>query len=218
MEKKKILLLMVLGICVLSFIPAVLGATNEKIRSLDEWGELNYSFGYWYAGNRILFFDDWYDNPQVTFDGFILEKEISDGSLDVRVNLYVHNLPCIIGEFRLIGDEYQLFWIFEGVGEFHYFNHFTMDDGDYGIQLPNIYDIWDGFFYENGLHWLGEHFVGYGPGDYYEDDISTSDPVPAKFSLKGLGIAIANLPDDHPLRGFAPVIWAGEFIEIHTIK
>ncbi|MFX0164778.1 MAG: hypothetical protein ACFE9V_05605 [Candidatus Hodarchaeota archaeon] len=204
---QKLTLVTLVGLMVFGLSTGALGANTEKIRPIEEWGEVNPFLGVWFVWPRLFFAYDWYGelaDPDTTYDGFILEKENSDGSLDVKVNLFIHNVPMGV-------LEWQMGLIFMGAGELHFYTEFTMDNGYYGIELPTLDNLIENYTF--GIHGQlkSMHFVAYGSGVYFIEDVS------AKLTFKGLGLVKPDLRDDHPLRGIYPIIWPGEFIKIHTI-
>ncbi|MFX1326631.1 MAG: hypothetical protein ACFE91_00615 [Promethearchaeota archaeon] len=207
---KKLILLTLVGLMISGLSVGVQGTQNEKIRSLNEFGETNPWLGVWYIWPRLFFSYEWYGDfadPSVVYDGFILEKENSDGSLDVMVNLHIKYLTVGVLE---IGKGV----VFMGIGELYFYLKFTMDVGNYGIELPTIDALLEGISEENSLHLKDIHFIATASGYYFEPGM---DAVPAILTFKGLGLVKPNIPEDHPLRLTLPVIWPGEFIEIHII-
>ncbi len=207
---KKLMLLTLVGLMISGFTIGVLGAKTEKIRPLEEWGEVNPWLGVSFVFPRAFFSYDWYGelaDPDITYNGFILEQENSDGSIDVKVNLRIHNLPMGVLE---VGKGL----IFMGIGELYFYIEFTMDNGYYGIELPTLDNLFENYTF--GIHGQLKsiHEIANGSGYYFEPGM---EPVPAQVTYKGLGLVKPDIREDHPLREIYPIIWPGEFINIHMI-
>jgi hypothetical protein len=219
---QKLTLLTLVSLMISGITVGVLGTKTEKIRPIEEWGTVNNDLAWWgvptNVGNMFGVFVSapWYGPyapPDVSYDGFVLEKENSDGSLDVVVNLHIHNLPIALFDAPLW--EWRL--MFGGLGEVFFYLKFKMDIGFYGDPLPTFGEIWWGI----GAQMKSIHFIASGEGDYFEYGADISEPVPAKLSFKGLGLVKPDMPEGHPLGWYLPsgdtIIYPGEFVKIHTI-
>ncbi|MFX1430957.1 MAG: hypothetical protein ACFFCY_12415 [Promethearchaeota archaeon] len=211
MKKTKIILITTLGICMLSFIPAVLGkadcrpiedftATNSNILAYvdPESGLLVVPHGLW-----------WLPDPETIadcdYDGFVLERDLKDGRILYKINLHVKGALMLI------------FWGQEGwylfppifVGEMdYYFTTTIIVEGEFGGPVPNLIDVW----YNGGGETLMSHITGSGTGEFtdYAEELGvgiSGDPVKAFVNQVGIP-----RPEGHP---FYPEMWPVELVFFH---
>ena len=191
MKKTKIILLATLGICMLSFIPAALGAaetrpisaftdTNDSVAAWAnyETGLTVFPHGFWVAPGLESIADC---NPK----GSVLVKDLKDGRILYKVNLHVK------GALMFIATDVMIF-----VGEMDYNFQVTMIvyDGELSDPVPNLIMIWFPAFF--GIEPIGEgtfsHITGSGTGIFVDDDAAIEQGfapgATAKVKINQVGI------------------------------
>ncbi|MHA2287801.1 MAG: hypothetical protein ACXABG_03335 [Promethearchaeota archaeon] len=211
MKRTKIILLVTLGICMLSFIPAVLGTAN--VRPISDFTDTNnHVAGYWSPESNLVIFPHgarWLGLETIAdcdHSGSVLEKELKDGRILYKVNLHVKNALM------------WLYWAEPGwfandpifIGKMDYYFTVTMIvEGNLGGPVPTYFDVIFGVYGELS----GSHITGSGTGYFtaYAGEIG-QDFTPgdsAKVKLNQLSIA---KPEGHP---FYPEMWPAELTFFH---
>jgi len=145
MKKSKtvstVLLGVILGLLVLSFVPSVLGWgwssfwSSTTVRPLDDWfytawgGPLNPDIGAWSSDTLVI-------KPHVDiegnviavwdcehYSGCVLDKELSDGRRQITVNLQVEGVPVVIETL----DPENSIVVFKGIMNYRYQQKFIID-------------------------------------------------------------------------------------------
>lgn len=148
-KTKKLALLTTVVILVLCFIPAVQGTKTSNnsinIRPIEDWLYAGNPFG---SGTGYLDPDSmlsqrclayvWEEG--VTYEGYIVEKLMGDGSLHITVKIRVEGMPMAVRDW--IAEE----WIFVGVMDFTYRGVIILEkeipgghlyDWDFGPLVPD---------------------------------------------------------------------------------
>ncbi|MFW9969872.1 MAG: hypothetical protein ACFFDF_06700 [Candidatus Odinarchaeota archaeon] len=207
MKKTKIFLLVTLGICMLSFMPAVFGTANS--RPISDFVDTNDYTGVaaWLdpETNLIIFPHGFYVTPPGTdlisnceHHGSVLEKDLKDGRIMYRINLHVK------GAYMLVGDYGVNPFVFEGVMDYS-FTGVVIVEGEMGGPVPNLIDVW---FYGAGEAPYS-HLTGSGTGTFQVDAFGFSAGDIANVKVNQVGI---NKPEGHP---FYPGMWPVEIVFFH---
>jgi len=215
MKKTKIILLVTLGICMLSFMPAV--AAKADVRPISDFTDTNNYTGVaaWYdpVSDLIVFpHGFWVTDPGTELitdcehHGSVLEKELKDGRIMYKINLHVKGAMMLIAYY---GDRL----IF--VGEMDYnFQATVIVDGVVGGPVPSLFDVW--------FVGIGEspfvHITGSGTGVFIDDAAAIEQGfapgATAKVKINQVGFYI---PNDHPQYDpeYEPYMYPVEFIFFH---
>jgi len=166
MKKTKIILLATLGMCMLSFIPAVLGKADKRpISAFTDTNEHVAAWGDPQSGLVITPHGAWW-HPQTIADyihsGSVLERELKDGRILYKVNLHVKGALMWVHLAEPFWPEKEPIL----VGEMDYSLTATIIvDGEIGDDVPTFWMIWFGFY-------PGEapfvHITGSGTGEFTE--------------------------------------------------
>jgi len=157
MKYKKILLGVVLGLLLISFVPTVLGCATVK-RSLEhDWffqvdgqSPLNDNIGWWASEKLVVFPHDYGVNFVPIWEcddyyGYILDREMRDGRHMITVTIIVKGAPVVVETF----DPDNWFIVFEGKMNYLYRLKFIID-----LKIwPDLLVGWlddDGFDNETG--------------------------------------------------------------------
>ena len=223
----------IIGICLFSFIPAVLGAEAINHRDIDDWiyGEdptlyrdgpnnpYGCAAGYAGPGKDGDWLSMWFF-PLVwgyEYEGFVLEKVLSDGSLKITVNLKAYDVDIEIyneiftptglmtDDIVLIGTvdyDYQFVFILDYIFYDFYGN---LQIREPGAELPPL-----GWIYYYGMY-IGAQPISYritaiGSGDLMEPGWHWwEDPWPptptgetAKVKMNMIGLIKPQFKEDHP--------------------
>ncbi|MHA2288281.1 MAG: hypothetical protein ACXABG_05800 [Promethearchaeota archaeon] len=201
MKKTKIILLATLGLCMLSFIPAALGAAET--RPISAFLENNDNILAWLdpESNLIIFPHGWVYDPQTIADcdpdGSVLVRDLKDGRILYKVNMHVKGAVILIANYtdRLIF-----------VGEMDYtFTATLVVYGDIDDPVPNLMDVW----FLGGGEGLFSHITGTGTGMFVDDWPGFTPGETAKVKVNQVGIT---KPEGHP---FFPEIWPVELVFFH---
>ncbi len=208
MKKTKILLLVTLGICIISFMPAVVGKAD--VRPISAFTDTNDETGVvaWVDSeyNLILFPHGlWYDPENITnceHSGSVLVKDLKDGRILYKVNLHVKGALMLIAYYE---NESQIF-----VGKMDYsFITTLIVYGDVDDPVPNLIDVW----FLGGGESPFQHITGSGTGIFVDDAAAIArgfaPGATAKVKLNQVGIT---KPEGHPIY---PGIWPVELIFFH---
>lgn len=222
MKKTRIILLATLGLCMLSFIPAALGAAES--RPISAFTDTNRNIAGWgdpESGLTILphgFFvvngiDGLESIAECDHHGSVRVKELKSGDILYKVNLHVK------GASMFVVDQYSLIF----VGEMDYNFQVTMIvyDGELSDPVPNLLMIWFPEFFK--IEPIGEstfsHITGSGTGVFVNDTVAIelgfAPGATAKVKVNQVGIA---KPPEHPQ--IDPLIdpnnmWPVDFIFFH---
>ncbi|MFX0008053.1 MAG: hypothetical protein ACFFAV_15200 [Candidatus Hermodarchaeota archaeon] len=207
MKKTKIFLLATLGICMLSFMPAVLGTANS--RPISDFVDTNDYTGVaaWVdpETNLIIFPHGFYVTPPGTnlisdceHHGSVLERDLKDGRIMYRINLHVK------GAYMLVGDYGVNPFVFEGEMDYS-FICIVIVEGEMGGPVPNLIDVW---FYGAGEAPYS-HLTGSGTGTFLVDAFGFSAGDTANVKVNQVGLT---KPEGHP---FYPGLWPVELVFFH---
>ena len=207
MKKTKIILLATLGMCMLSFMPAVLGKAD--VRPISDFTATNDYTGVaaWSdpETNLIIFPHGFWVTPPGTelisdceHHGSVLERDLKDGRIMYRINLHVK------GAFMYVGDYGINPYVFEGEMDYS-FTAVVIVEGVLGDPVPSLFDVW----------FLGageapySHITGSGTGTFLVDAFGYTAGDTANVKVNQVGIS---KPEGHP---FYPEIWPAEIIFFH---
>ncbi|MFX1425774.1 MAG: hypothetical protein ACFFBE_04925 [Promethearchaeota archaeon] len=190
----------IIGICLFSFVPAVLGAEAVNHRPIDHWIQNNpwgcyggYS-GPGKDGNWLaIFLSPLFDYE---YEGFILEKVMKDGSLKYTVNLKAYDVDIVIFALSprvpvLIGKAdytFQIVFILDHIGMDSSGN---IGEREPGVELPPdwvIYEYGDVI----GAQMLGYRFTCIGSGELTD----TGETAKVKVNMRSL--IKPQFKEDHP--------------------
>ena len=172
MNKTKTILLVTLGICMMSFIPAALGQAN--IRPIKDFTDTNAIPGLpplaaWASLeiNLTMIPHGWPPvetladcNPK----GYVLERDLKDGRISYKVDLHVKGATAYV----FWGLQEDLPPVF--IGEINYYFSATIIvyEGNLGDPVPNLWMIWFPEFF--GIDPIGEttktHITASGTGTF----------------------------------------------------
>ncbi len=210
MKKTKIVLIATLGICLLSFMPAVVGKADS--RPISDFTDTNDLTGVaaWLdpESNLIIFPHGFLVTPPGTENitncehhGSVLERDLKDGRILYKINLHVKGAMMLIAY-------YQDRMIF--VGEMDYsFTATVIVEGEFGGPIPSLFDVW--------FLGVGEspfsHITGRGTGTFIDDvaaiELGFAPGATAKVTLSQVGFT---KPEGHP---FYPGMWPAELVFFH---
>ncbi|MFX0074570.1 MAG: hypothetical protein ACFE96_03965 [Candidatus Hermodarchaeota archaeon] len=217
MKKTKIILLAMLGTCLISLLPAVLGTAN--VRPISDFTATNDNIAAWAdpESQLTIFPHGWYvygfpSGPQSIADcmpsGSVLEKDLKDGRIMYKVDLHVK------GALMVVANNTSGIILVEGEMDYHFQVTMIIYDGALGDPVPNLLQIWfPGLFLPPGADPIGEylfsHFSGTGTGTFLVDALgyTAGDSINAKVNQVGLP-----KPEGHP---FYPEMWPVEIIFFH---
>ena len=206
MKRTKIILVAALGICMLSFMPTVLGKAD--VRPIEDFTATNDYVAAWLdpESNLILFPHGAFVTPygmeviaDCTYSGSVLERDLKDGRIMYKITLHVK------GAYMLVGD-YQINpYVFEG--EMDYTMTATIIVyGEFGDPVPNLHAIWFGAIPGEAPF---SHITGKGTGTFNVDAFGFTAGDTAKVKINQVGIT---KPEGHP---FYPGIWPVELVFFH---
>ncbi|MFX1489560.1 MAG: hypothetical protein ACFFBI_10460 [Promethearchaeota archaeon] len=160
MKKTKIILLVTLGVCMMSFIPAVLGQRQVNIRPISDFTDnsvLPYlpDLGLPYlpplAGwtypldtyNLTMvphgFFETIADcNPK----GHVLERDLGDGRISYKVDLHVKGATTFVYWAQEQDGEVLQLLVFIGEMDYYFSATLIVYEGTLGDPVPNVWMIW----------------------------------------------------------------------------
>ena len=206
MKKTKIILVVALGICMLSFMPTVLGKANKgPISAFTDtnpdvvgWGDTETNLAVFPHGFV------WDQETIVDCDhhGFVLVRELKDGRILFQVNLHVKGAYMYV----VWMDTYGL--VFEGEMDY-FFSLILIVEGDISDPVPNLFNVFLGI--EPGETPF-MHITGGGTGtftDYGEELGLGVSGESAKLKVNQVGIT---KPEGHP---FYPQMWPVELVFFH---
>ena len=194
MKKTKIILLATLGLCMLSFMPAALGAADSRPisaftdtnRNIAAWADSESGLtilphGFWLFG-----IDGLESIAECDHHGSVLVKELKDGLMLYKVNLHVK------GASMFVVDQYSLIF----VGEMDYFFSATLIvyEGELSDPVPYLLAIWFPDFF--GIDPIGEstfsHLTASGTGAFVNDtaaiELGFAPGATAKVKVNQVGI------------------------------
>ena len=185
MKKTKIILLVTLGICMLGFMPTVLGKANS--RPIEDFTATNENIAAWANSDFVVLL---HIPLQVIADcdptGSVLERDLKDGRILYKVNLHVKGADLLVFINEI---DWHLIWtpIFVGTMDY-YFTTTMIVEGELGGPVPNIWDVW--FF--GGGETLRSQITGSGTGvfteycDDYGFDFTPGDSGNIKITQVGI--------------------------------
>ena len=211
MKKTKIILLATLGICMLSFMPSVLGKAD--VRPISDFADTNDYVAAWMdpVTNLIIFPHGFFVTPpgldnisNCEHHGSVLERVLKDGRIMYKINLHVK------GAYMLVGDYGINPYVFEGEMDYN-FQVTIIVEGELGDPVPNLMDIW---FFGAAGETPYTHITGSGTGTFLVDAFGFTAGDTAKVKVNQVGIVI---PDDHPQYDpfYAPFMYPVEFVFFH---
>ena len=195
MKKTKIILVAALGICLLSFIPAVVGKAD--VRPISAFTDTNDYIGAWVdtESNLIIFPHGFFVTPPgmhaVIADcehyGSVLERDLKDGSILYKVNLHVK------GAYMLVGDYGINPYVFEGEMDYYFTATIIVYEAELGDALPSLcWDIWWPDTEVPGYEPIGEcttsHLTGSGTGEFLVDAFGFTAGDTAKVKVNQVGL------------------------------
>jgi len=191
MKRTKIILIAALGICMLSFMPTVLGKAD--VRPISAFTDTNDYVAAWAdpETNLIIFPHGFYVTPpgmEVITDcehhGSVLERELKDGGILYKVNLHVK------GAYMLVGDYGINPYVFEGEMDYTFTVTMIVYEAELGDALPNL--VWDIWFADPTLPPIGEaptcHITGSGIGTFLVDAFGFTAGDTAKVKVIQVGL------------------------------
>jgi len=200
MKKTKIILLATLGICMLSFIPAALGAAET--RPISAFTDTNDSVAAWsnFESGLTVFPHGFYILPGYESiadcdpEGSILVKDLKDGRILYKVNLHVKGASMFV-----VQAMYGM--IFVGEMDYNFQATMIVYDGELSDPVPNLIMIWFPEFF--GIDPIGEgtfsHITGSGTGTFVNDtaaiEFGFAPGATAKLKINQVGIG---KPPEHP--------------------
>ncbi|MHA1235056.1 MAG: hypothetical protein ACTSQL_08235 [Promethearchaeota archaeon] len=167
MKKTKIILVAALGICMLSFMPTVLGKAD--VRPIEAFTDTNDYVAAWLdpVSNLMItphgfwFFPGVESIADCEHSGSVLVKELKDGGILYKVNLHVKGAWMVI-------VYYGAGVIFEGFMDYYFAVTMIVYEAELGDALPNL--CWDIWFADPTLPPIGEsptcHITGSGTGTF----------------------------------------------------
>ena len=203
MKKTKLILIAALGICMLGFMPTVLGKAD--VRPIEDFTATNENIAAWADTDTnliVLLHIPFQTIAECDISGSVLERELKDGQMLYKVNLHVKGASLLV---FWIEPDWHLIWtpIFIGTMDY-YFSTTMIVEGELGGPVPNLWDVW--FF--GGGESLRSQITGSGTGVFteYADDFGL-DFTPgdsAKLKLVQVGI----------LKG-DEMVWPVEVLNFH---
>ncbi|MFW9783404.1 MAG: hypothetical protein ACFFFB_14070 [Candidatus Heimdallarchaeota archaeon] len=218
MKKTKIILLVTLGICIMSFIPAALGRAN--IRPITDFTYTNAIPGLpplaaWTSlEDNLVMVPHGYPPVETLADcnpeGFVLERDLKDGRILYQVNLHVEGATAYV------------FWlptsllVFIGQIDYYFAATIIVYEGNLGDPIPNIWMIWFPEFF--GIDPIGEGTLslitasGTGTFTAYAEELglgSNGETVNVKIDQVGI-LKSEDHPQIDPLAGL--LMWPVEHI------
>lgn len=212
-EIKKLILIATLGMCIISFLPAVVGKADT--RPISDFTDTNDYTGVaaWAdpVSNLVIFPHGFWVTPPIgepplvselisdcEHHGSVLERDLEDGRIMYRINLHVK------GAFMWVGDWGVNPYVFEGVMDYN-FQAVVIVEGVFGGPVPNLLDVW--------FSGTGEapysHITGSGTGTFLVDAFGFTAGDTANVEVNQVGLS---KPEGHP---FYPEMWPVEIIFFH---
>jgi len=192
---KKIILLATLGICLLSFMPAVVGKADS--RPISDYTATNYYVAAWVdpVSNLIIFPHGFWVafGVEVISDcihsGSVLERDLKDGRIMYKINLHVKGAYMVVGDYGINP------YIFEGEMDYS-FTVVIIVDGVYGGPVPNLMDIW---FFGAAGEVPYSHITGRGTGTFLVDtEVAGQSFIAGDTAKVKLNQVSIGKPLDHP--------------------
>ena len=196
---KKIILLATLGMCIISFMPAVVGKADS--RPIKDFTDTNNDVAMWADPQCELVLYP-HGPPQVITDcihsGSVLERDLKDGRILYKVNLHVKGALMLIFWYE---NEYWYLdpkLLFVGIMDYHFTATIIVYEGTFGGDIPNFWYIWFPDFF--GIEPIGEGtfsvIMGSGTGIFEDNpEVRFTPGATAKVKLNQVGIL---KPIDHP--------------------
>ncbi|MFW9866714.1 MAG: hypothetical protein ACFFEN_11520 [Candidatus Thorarchaeota archaeon] len=150
MKKTKIILLVTLGICMMSFIPAVLGQGKVNIRPISDFIDTNALpglpplAGWTYPKDTydLTMVPHGYPPAETIADcnpkGYVIERVLKDGRISYEVDLHVKGATTQV--YWVQGDLQLL--VFEGEMDYYFSATLIVYEGNFGDDVPNLWMIW----------------------------------------------------------------------------
>jgi len=199
MKKTKIILIAALGICMLSFMPSVLGKAD--VRPISDFTDTNDYTGIaaWVdpVSNLIIFPHGFWVTPPIgepphvselisdcEHHGSVLEKELKEGRNMYKINVHVK------GAFIWVSDYLINPYVLEGEMDYT-LQVVVIVEGELGGPVPNLFELW---FLGTG-ETLYSHITGSGTGTFLVDAFGYTAGDTAKVKVNQVGIG---KPSDHP--------------------
>ena len=217
MKKTKIILVAALGICMLSFMPAVVGKAD--VRPISAFTATNVNVAAWgdHEGELILMPHgrSWVSPVETIADcdpgGSLLVRELKDGRILYKVNLHVKGAFMeMFWNLKIPGIPWYLFPpIFVGEMDY-YFSAIIIVEEEIGDPVPTFRDVWFGVIPGKSPF---SQITGSGTGEFTEYGGSLGlgfiTGATAKVKLNQVGM---NKPEGHP---FYPGMWPAELVFFH---
>ena len=197
MKKTKIILVATLGICMLSFMPAV--AAKADARPISDFTDTNDLTGVaaWVdpVSDLIVFPHGFWVTPPGTenitnceHSGSVIERDLKDGRILYKINLHVKGAMMLIAYYS---EDRMIF-----VGEMDYnFQATIIVEGEFGGSVPSLFEVWFLGVGEGSF----SHFTGSGTGVFIDDAAAIEQGfapgATAKVKVNQVGIG---KPPDHP--------------------
>ena len=142
MKKTKIILIAALGICMLSFMPAVFGKADS--RPIEDFTDTNFNVAAWTdseSGFVVIPHGHWVPDIKESIDqcihhGSVLERDLKDGRILFKINLHVK------------GALMEVWWMGAPfgpviIGEMDYtFTATVIVNANFGDPVPNLLAVW----------------------------------------------------------------------------
>ncbi|MFW9773571.1 MAG: hypothetical protein ACFFEO_15585 [Candidatus Thorarchaeota archaeon] len=227
----KVLILLIVGIMCFGFISTV-QASRVNFRPIEDW-LLNNPTGS--GGNYlnedyvinignpflrpILLDEILLVNGETTYDGYIQERILNDGSAQLTVNLWVHNAPLTIYSFPdflnyILGGPRPnaIIGAYED-GYIDYKYQFTFNLPNPGMEIPNL---WDLYFSEADVM---SQVIGKGYGTFSESFAPFFTPgAKGMVTLNQICLVKPQLEDLEINKLYGIELWPTELINIQQIE
>ncbi len=171
MKKTKIFLLATLGICMLTFIPAALGAAENRPISaftatnpnVAAWSDPESGLTVFPHGFYLFGLDGLESIAECDHHGSVLVKDLKDGRILYKVNLHVEGASMFVANATTV--------IFAGEMDYSFQVTMIVYEGELSDPIPYLLAIW--FPAALGIEPIGEgtfsHITGSGTGTFVDD-------------------------------------------------
>ena len=219
MKRTKIILLATLGICILSFMPSVLGAAESRPISaftdtnpnVAAWADPESGLTVFPHGFYLFGLNGLESIAECDHHGSVLVKDLKDGRILYKINLHVKGASMFITNATTL--------IFVGEMDYTFTATVIVYEGELGDPVPYLLAIWFPDLIE--IEPIGEgtfsHITGGGTGTFIDDyaaiRLGFTPGATAKAKVNQVGIL---KPEDHPsYDGVDFMMWPVEFVFIH---
>lgn len=206
-NRTKLILIATLGICILSFMPSVVGTAN--VRPISDFTDTNDYVSAWAdpQSNLVVLPHAYAVIPyaEVISDcihsGLVLERDLKDGRISYTVNLHVKGAWMFVA---------YMGWGLILEGEMDYlFTVTVIVEGEFGGPVPNIIEVWMGL----GGEYIMTHITGEGVGTFMNNDaVIALGYIPGTTAMVTVNQVGLTTPLQNPSY---PGIWPVENVFIH---